>query len=84
MAEIISSAGSIGFLGLVKVDLSKFWEANNNGLVNFKSYLEYKNMRGYLEGTNYVFGWHNTGKYLPDYVLLEPDVATIFALKYCT
>lgn len=83
MAEIISSAESVGFLGLVKVDLSIFWEAHNNGLVNYKSYIEYTNMRQYLVGANHLFGWHNTGKYLPDYVLLEPDTATLFRLKYC-
>lgn len=70
---------------LVRVDLSTHWKDQFQlPSLDPESYKEYRHMREYLAGTRHRFGWHNTGIYLPDYVYVEPDIAVVFRLKYCT
>lgn len=83
MAEIFPSLTSHDFFGFIKVDLTDYWKSKS-AVLTANSYSEYKNMRIYLKGIDHKFGWYNTGMYLPDYVMLEPDTALVFKLKYAT
>ncbi len=66
------------FLTMIKLDI--FREGN---IDNYK-YVAYANMREWIQSRNvpHTFGWVDSGKFLPNYIMLLEEDAAIFKLMF--
>ena len=65
----------------VRLELNWYSNPEANSSHNFRLY---EKIRVWLKnnGVIYTFGWDDTGRYFPDFIVIEDTYATVFKLTF--